>query len=175
MWIWNRTAQKQRIWEILRSKVFFILKKSCTTGCYVYLTYADNDGGDVTQVRNSLRDFWFTEFCTAPPIPVSNFSTLSDTICQNSCVNFVNNSQNANTYHWEFPGGSPSTNTSPHPPAICYSNTGSFDVTLIVTNNNSADTLTISNYITVLPQIVLSPIAQNGDTLFSNPGFVSYQ
>jgi PKD repeat protein len=142
-------------------------------GCYIFLTYVDNDGGHVTQSRNTLRDFWMTEFC--PSIPIVTFTTLTDTICQNSCVSFINNSQNGNTYQWIFPGGTPSFSTSMNPPDICYNSAGQFDVTLIVTNSLGTDTVKHSNYITVLPQVPFMPIDQHGDSLISMPGYFSYQ
>jgi hypothetical protein len=46
---------------------------------------------------------------------------------------------------------------------------------LIATNSNSSDTLVLNNYITVYPFPPPQGILQNGDTLFSNGGAVSYQ
>jgi hypothetical protein len=48
-------------------------------------------------------------------------------------------------------------------------------VTLIVSNSIDSDTLTLNNYVTVLPYPPPQSITQNGDTLFANTGAVSYQ
>src|SRR4029079_15731118 len=74
-----------------------------------------------------------------------------------------------------FPGSSVDSTTVTHPPNVCYRTPGSYDVTLIATNANGSDTLTIPNYITVYPYSPQQSILQNGDTLFSNTGFVIYQ
>ncbi|MCX6273585.1 MAG: T9SS type A sorting domain-containing protein, partial [Bacteroidetes bacterium] len=52
---------------------------------------------------------------------------------------------------------------------------GSYDVTLIASNANGSDTLSLANYITVFPYPPPQGISQNGDTLFANQGAVSYQ
>jgi len=55
---------------------------------------------------------------------------------------------NADTYAWEFEGGTPAT-SSDTDPIITYSTAGDFDVTLTVSNNTGSNTLTMINYIHV--------------------------
>lgn len=55
---------------------------------------------------------------------------------------------NPNSWLWEFEGGEPSTSTDQNP-AIKYNQLGLFSVTLTVTNENSEDKRTFSNYIYV--------------------------
>jgi len=62
-----------------------------------------------------------------------------------------------------------------NPLDICYATSGSYDVTLISSNSLSRDTLFIDDYITVYPFPSPQGIYQSGDTLFSNPGFQTYQ
>jgi len=106
--------------------------------------------------------------------PVALF-TAPNHICPGTCADFINNSTNATTYLWSFPGANPSTSTDVNPSNICYSNPGSYNVQLIATNANGSDTLTLTNYITVYPYPAPQGILQSGDTLFANAGAVSYQ
>lgn len=91
------------------------------------------------------------------------------------CKFFRNESANAVSYQWFFPGGFPAVSNDENPPSICYNSPGSYDVTLIATNANGNDTITIPGYITVLPYPAPPGISQSGDTLFANQGAVSYQ
>ena len=142
--------------------------------CFVFLSFTDIDGGDVSQERESLRDYWFVKYCFSN-LPTPNFISAKRTICQKNCHDFINLSANATTYQWFFPGGNPSSSTLVNPQQICYDDTGKFEVTLIAINNIGSDTLTFPNYITVSPQIPVSIITQNYDTLFSISGYFSYQ
>lgn len=51
-----------------------------------------------------------------------------------------------NSYQWSFPGGNPASSTDPAV-NVGYANAGTYDVSLIVTNNLGADTLSMSNYV----------------------------
>lgn len=91
--------------------------------------------------------------------PIANFIAIDDklntsrTICINSIVSFKDISYNytgAISYEWIFEGIS-GASVSIKNPTIGYSKVGSFDVTLIISNANGVDTLTIEDYITVLP------------------------
>lgn len=86
---------------------------------------------------------------TLPP-PTAAFTANMTTFCGSGCVNFTDQSSGAPTaWNWSFPGGSPSTSTSPNPGNICYSSTGSYPVTLIASNGSGADTITMNAFITV--------------------------
>ena len=66
----------------------------------------------------------------------ANFDVPVARVCQGSQVAFNNRSLGAIVgYHWSFPGGSPSTSTSPNP-TITYSTSGTYDVTLTVTGED---------------------------------------
>ena len=144
-------------------------------GCYVFLSHALAAGGYVTQTRNSMDDFWISKFCLLQNHPVANCTSTSRTLCQNSCIDFTNQSMNATSYQWLFPGGTPPSAAVTNPPDICYFNQGTYDVTLIASNPTESDTLTLKNFVTVLPQVQFSPITQIGDTLFSVPGYAHYE
>ncbi len=107
-------------------------------------------------------------------IPVALFSAPNH-ICPGTCTNFVNLSISATSYLWSFPGASPATSIDQNPTNICYNTPGTYSVSLIASNANTSDTLTLNNYINVYPYPAPQGIAQNGDTLFANQGAVSYQ
>lgn len=111
--------------------------------------------------------------CAGSP-PSAQFSAVNH-ICPGTCVDFTNQSSNATGYQWIFPGATPSVSTDVNPTSICYSTPGNYDVTLIATNANGTDTLTLANYITVFPFPQPQGIQQNGDTLIANQGALSYQ
>lgn len=93
--------------------------------------------------------------------------TSENNICESSCVSLINQSINANSYQWTFPGGTPTTSTEINP-TVCYSTAGSYDVTLISSNASGSDTLTLINYITVNPSPSPPIIMQSNDTLYSS-------
>lgn len=94
-------------------------------------------------------------------IPTADFSASTSVACPNIPISFTDESTGApNTWNWSF---SPSTGVSPvagssfsdPDPIVEFQNIGFYDVTLIATNNNGADTLTRTMYIEIT----------NGDTL----------
>ena len=109
---------------------------------------------------------------SGPPIAV--FSAPNH-ICPGTCTDFTNMSVNATSFLWSFPGGNPAVSTDANPSNICYTTPGQYNVTLIATNPNGTDTLTLPNFMTVYPQPPPQGIMQSGDTLFANAGGTSYQ
>lgn len=113
-----------------------------------------------------------------PPCAGTNTTAIfsaPNNICPGTCTDFQNLSINATSFLWTFSGGNPGVSTDINPANICYTTPGSYDVTLIASNATTSDTLTLANYITVYPWPAAQGILQNGDTLFANPGAVSYQ
>ena len=53
------------------------------------------------------------------------------------------------TWQWDFPGAATVSSSTVRNPEVTYSSTGSYDVTLTVTNDNGTDTKTISDMIVV--------------------------
>ena len=86
-----------------------------------------------------------------PPIAefVSNFSFG----CKGDGFEFESNAYNTPVssitgYEWTFEGGTPSSSTDQNP-SVTYIQTGTYDVTLTVTNNAGSNTITKSNYVTI--------------------------
>lgn len=134
-------------------------------------------GGSISSWSYYMNDMWVyridTVCASCSNLPVASF--YADDICPGTCANFQNLSSNGSTYAWLFPGAVPNSSFDFSPVNICYANPGTYDVTLIVTNANGSDTLSIPNYLTVYPQPASQSISQNGDTLTALAGAVSYQ
>jgi len=108
-------------------------------------------------------------------IPSPDFSTPDTTLCEKFCTNFFDQSNNNPIiWQWIFSGGDPAFSSEQNPANICYNNPGMFDVTLITTNANGSDTLTLLNHITVYPTPPFPNITQVGYTLTSSAAS-SYQ
>ncbi|MFK7949756.1 MAG: T9SS type A sorting domain-containing protein [Saprospiraceae bacterium] len=80
----------------------------------------------------------------------AKFTPSNATACENVDITFdASGSNNAITYEWIFPGGTPATSTSATP-TVNYATSGTYDVTLIVTNGCQIDTLTRSSSIEIV-------------------------
>lgn len=80
--------------------------------------------------------------------PNAELSVNQNTIVSGDSVTFQNLSQNAVSYKWTFQGGTPSTSTDLNP-TVKYNSSGTFDVTLSVSNGTNDDNVTYSGYIDV--------------------------
>ena len=135
-------------------------------------------GSAIPFASTPMNDLWKFETdpqcapCSATPVAV--FSAPNH-ICPGTCTDFQNLSINATSYLWTFNGANPGVSTDVNPTNICYNNPGIYTVSLIATNANGADTLTLNNFITVYPYPPAQGINQSGDTLFAIQGAVSYQ
>jgi hypothetical protein len=130
-------------------------------------------GGGGSTADNSMWA-WIMAYGNSNVQPVALFASPNH-ICPGTCTDFTNNSLNATSFQWSFPGASQSVSTDANPVSICYNSPGQYSVTLVAANANGSDTLMLPNYITVYPYPSPQGIAQSGDTLFANAGAVSYQ
>ena len=113
---------------------------------------------------------------TSVILPVAAFTANDTAFCEETCLFFTDLSQNNPTaWQWIFEGAVPDTSSLQNPTQICYDDTGTFDVTLIVTNASGTDTLVYSNYITVYANPPTPFINVSGDTLCTVPFMASYQ
>ncbi|MFH2096543.1 MAG: S8 family serine peptidase [Bacteroidota bacterium] len=85
--------------------------------------------------------------------PMANFAADNTSIAVGGSVIFTDLSNDGgNTitnWQWTFTGGSPASYTGQNPPAVTYTSTGSYTVALTVTNSQSSDTETKTDYILV--------------------------
>ncbi|WCL81397.1 zinc-dependent metalloprotease family protein [Saprospira sp. CCB-QB6] len=81
-------------------------------------------------------------------LPTADFSPTNSTICLGNSLSFSNNSSNADSYEWFFPGGTPASSSSTNP-TVSYAAAGSYDIALVATNGCISDTLIILSAVTV--------------------------
>lgn len=103
------------------------------------------------------------------------FSSSDTSICKGDCIGFNSFSSNATSWQWLFSGAIPESSSDQNPASVCYNETGSFDVTLIVSNSNESDTLSLENFIVVNPTPVIPTLTQVMDTIFATGNYASYQ
>ncbi len=104
---------------------------------------------------------------TVNALPIVNFSSDVTAGCKPLCVNFTNTSPMSHSQVWNFGDGGNSAQTNP---LYCYNQTGSYSVTLIITDNNGcSNSLTQNNYITVHPDPVASFTATPQPATILNP------
>jgi len=145
-------------------------------GCFIMSnsTYGGIAGNKSEDTRGD-GDYWFIKFCDTTMVSVTAGAAGVTHLCPGTCTGFLNLSLNATSYQWSFPGANPPVSTDVNPASICYLNPGSYDVQLIATSATGADTLLLTNYITVYPHPLPQGIVQNGDTLIANTGATGYQ
>lgn len=96
-----------------------------------------------------------------PNVPCSyvnaNFQISNSIICANTCIDFTDQSTGTiSNWQWNFQGASIASSTLQNVSTVCYTTPGTYNVTLIISNGSSTDTLTQT--VTVLP----NPIANAG-------------
>ena len=80
----------------------------------------------------------------------AEFSADATEVCNGTAITFTDNSTGSPTsWSWSFPGGSPSSYNGQNPPAISYSGTGNYTVSLTVGDGTDTDTEVKTDYIAV--------------------------
>jgi gliding motility-associated-like protein len=106
------------------------------------VTYTDANGCTSVSLPTTV---------TVNPTPTSNF-LIPPAICivDNATVTYQGNAPANATYNWDFGGGNIVSGTGQGPYTINFPGTGTYTVSLTVTNNNCTSTITANN-ITVNP------------------------
>jgi len=113
------------------------------------------------------RGIWDFEL---DPDVVADFMASSTSIAPNETVDFIDlSSFSPISWEWHFEGGSPETSDEQNPGGIFYSQNGAFDVSLIVSNEQSIDTLLKSDYITVGTVGFIQNSIKNDIVFYPNP------
>ncbi|MCF8227507.1 MAG: PKD domain-containing protein [Bacteroidales bacterium] len=82
--------------------------------------------------------------------PVADFSAEPTEVCSGGTVDFMDQSANfPSQWQWTFEGGSPGTSSDENPSGIVYDEPGTYDVTLLVSNDAGSDEITKTDFITV--------------------------
>lgn len=113
-------------------------------------TYAGSGAYPVTLTAfNACGSSTFTETLTVNLQPIAAFTADITGGCAPLAVTFNSaNTINADSYFWLLPGATPATAGAANP-SVLYTEPGSYDVTLIVNNDQGADTLTLAGFIAV--------------------------
>jgi PKD repeat protein len=96
------------------------------------------------------RGTWESDlYSNVPTLPVASFTANNQVVCAGQSVQFTSTSTGSPTsYSWTFAGGTPATSTAANP-LISYANSGTYAVSLTVTNANGTDAENQTTYITV--------------------------
>ena len=114
-------------------------------GTYLVLLRAFNECGS----RSLEQEIVVTNL---PSRPTASFSFDNGQGCTPVEVGFVNESSiNTESLLWLFPGGDPATSSDPNP-TVRYNEAGVYSATLIAFNELGADTLMVSEIVTVAPR-----------------------
>jgi gliding motility-associated-like protein len=156
-----------------------------TAGTYVITLTATNVNG------NDVHLDTITVYDCVPPI--SSFASSDTVICEGNCIDFFDTSIpgtfGIGAWNWQFQGGSPSTSNVQNPATICYTTTGSYNVTLTTT-----DTFTMLTHDTIYTLFIevdtcsvptatftsnVTEVCNNGDVEFyafttGNPDFITW-
>lgn len=97
------------------------------------------------------RGTWDSDLYSAvAAVPVASFTASATTICVGQTVTYTNTSSGIPTsYAWTFAGGTPATSTATNP-TVTYNTAGTYTVALTATNASGSNTVTQTNYITVV-------------------------
>jgi PKD repeat protein/photosystem II stability/assembly factor-like uncharacterized protein len=128
---------------------------------------------DVIRAGTYGRGMWSSDmYHTAP---VADFEAELTTVPVGCPIDFTDLSTGIPTsWQWSFPGGTPSSSTEKNPTDIVYLATGTFDVTLTVTNPEGSDTKTIPGYITVGSSILPDVNFIASDSIICDGGEVAF-
>jgi PKD repeat protein len=167
-------------YQYVKDTIFFT-----TPGCYQFFVY--DAAGDGLATYYSLRSnvdgqtvtiksggsFAYadeTQFTALAEGVAAAFNSTTASGCEMLSVDYTDNSYGTVTsWNWTFEGGTPATSTQQNP-TVNYTNPGTFDVTLTVSDGTNSNTFNAPNYVTVfaLPEVTLQDI---GDQCAYYPSF----
>jgi len=114
--------------------------------------YDFNGAGDypveLTAYNGCGEDSFSDTLTVLPKPPEAGFSAAVTSGCAPFELTFEDNSTNADTYAWNFPGGTPAVSSQPSP-TVVYDSAGTYTVRLTVYNAVDSSTQVKANYITV--------------------------
>lgn len=112
------------------------------------------------------RGTWDSDLYSATPAaPTASFTANPTTVCQGQTVQYTNTSTGfPDTYSWSFPGGTPATSTAENP-VVTYNTAGTYNASLTVSNAFGNNSVTQTDFITVVSGL--------GDALPLTEGFTA--
>ncbi|MFL5764038.1 MAG: PKD domain-containing protein [Bacteroidia bacterium] len=113
-----------------------------------FMFYNPGTAASLLRVAYYGRGVWELPINTSFP-PAPDFTANVTTICPGQTVSFTDLSIGGPTsWSWSFPGGTPSSSALQNP-TVTYPASGTYNVTLTVSNINGSDSHTSTSYITV--------------------------
>lgn len=110
---------------------------------------AGNNRRYTVQAGENVISVWYNDEVSPNAPLAADFQATSTDVMEGGMVFFEDRSTGRiDTWSWIFEGGLPATSTE-QDPAVRYAMPGSYDVTLIVSNAEDADTLTLHDFIRV--------------------------
>ena len=104
-----------------------------------------------TSACGTSADTMYINVSPCAPLPTAAFTAPITQTCLDNCLSFTDQStDNPTAWQWTFEGATPSTSSAQNPSNICYSQAGTYNVQLIVSNNVGSDTLLFDDYIVIL-------------------------
>ncbi len=135
---------------------------SGTTRMRVTMKYNGAPTPCETFTYGEVEDYTVTFSGTLPP-PVAEFTASSTSIYVGNSVTFTDQSSNNPTaWAWSFAGGTPASSSSQNP-TVTYNTAGTYEVSLMATNNAGSDTETKASYIVVNNQVITYCTASGND------------
>jgi hypothetical protein len=103
----------------------------------------------------------------------AEFTADATQIIKNQVVTYTNGTTGGyigvpETYSWTFPGGTPASSTDKNP-QVTYSQTGTFDVILVVDRGTQIDSIVKQGYITVNSPVGITPVQNSNAIITPNP------
>ncbi len=123
----------------------------------------------ISSIESHYNSRWCLDDCgtSSPPEADFTFNIVED--CVVGVVEMTNNSIGADTYLWEFEGGTPATSDEENP-VVTYNFAGTYDVTLTVYNAVGDDSYTIYDEVIISgpPSTEFIPIVDGSNVDFIN-------
>lgn len=107
--------------------------------------------------------------------PVVSFTAFNTSVCAGKEVQFIDQSSGISaSWNWTFTGGTPASSTLQNP-VVTFNTTGTFDVSLQVANQAGNNSVTKSNFITVIAPSLNAAFTVNGNVLTASTIALGYQ
>jgi len=136
-------------------------------GTYDVTLTVSNDFGETTELKE--------DYITVTLEPAANFEASETVLIEGESTTFTDMSTgDPDSWEWTFEGGEPGSFSGQNPPEITYMASGSYDVTLTVSNEVGENTLVREDYIVVgLPPVAdfeadVTTLLEGGSVSFSD-------